>query len=89
MICTAIRVINTGVDKQKGINIMTNKELLIENIKNASAEHVKEHLLGLIKDLVDDCQITAGDSNGYIDNDDGIPILDFYVDNFMFTNFTK
>ena len=67
----------------------TNKEQLIENIKNASAERVKEHLLELIEDLVEDEQIVAGNNNGYIDNDEGIPLLDFYVSNFMFTNFAE
>lgn len=67
----------------------TNKEQLIENIKNASAERVKEHLLELIEDLVEDEQIVAGNDNGYIDNDDGISLLDFYVSNFMFTNFAE
>ena len=67
----------------------TNKEQLIENIKNASAERGKEHLLELIEDLVEDEQIVAGNDNGYIDNDDGIPLLDFYVSNFMFTNFAE
>ena len=67
----------------------TNKEQLIENIKNASAERVKEHLLELIEDLVEDEQIVAGNDNGYIDNDKGIPLLDFYVSNFMFTNFAE
>lgn len=65
----------------------TNKELLIENIENAPAERVKEHLIECIRDLVEEEQIKAGMDNGYIDNDDGVPILDFYIDNFMFTNF--
>ena len=68
---------------------MTNKELLLANIRQASPERVKEHLIALITDLVDECQIKAGDHNGYIDNDNGIPLLDFYVDNFMFTNFQE
>ena len=67
----------------------TNKELLIENIQQASPEHVKTHLLGLIQDLVDESQITAGFDNGYIDNNKGIPLLDFYIDKFMFTNFSE
>ncbi len=66
----------------------TNKELLIENIQNAPAEYVKAHLIECIKDLVEDCQITAGMDNGYVDNEDGIPISDFYIDNFMLTTFT-
>ena len=70
------------------MEIKTNKEQLIENIKQAPAEHVKQHLIELIQDLVEEYQIKAGQENGYIDNDDGIPILDFYIDNFMFTNFT-
>lgn len=65
----------------------TKKELLLENIKSVSAEKVKKHLIELIEDLVEDCQIKAGLHNGYIDNDDNIPLLDFYIDNFMFTNF--
>ena len=69
--------------------VKTNKEQLIENIKNASAERVKEHLLELIDDFVEDAQIVAGNDNGYIDNDEGIPLLDFYVSNFMFTNFAE
>lgn len=68
---------------------MTNKEQLLANIRQASPEHVKEHLIALITDLVEEEQITPGMDNGYIDNDDGIPLLDFYVDNFMFTNFDK
>lgn len=67
----------------------TNKEQLIENIKQASPERVKEHLLEIIQDLVENEQITAGYDNGYIDNDDGVPVLDFYIDNFMFTNFSQ
>lgn len=66
---------------------MTNKEQLLENIRKATPEKVKAHLISLIEDLVEECQIKAGDANGYIDNDDGIPLLDFYIDNFMFTNF--
>ena len=66
----------------------TNKEILIENIQNTPAEYVKAHLIECIEDLVEDSQITAGMDNGYIDNDDGIPILDFYIDNFMLTNFS-
>lgn len=66
---------------------MTNKEQLLENIRKATPEKVKAHLIGLIEDLVEECQIKAGDANGYIDNDNGIPLLDFYIDNFMFTNF--
>lgn len=66
----------------------TNKEILIENIQNAPAEYVKAHLIECIEDLVEDSQIMAGMDNGYIDNDDGIPILDFYIDNFMLTNFS-
>ena len=68
---------------------MTNKELLLENIRKASAKRVKQHLIELIEDLVEESQIRAGMDNGYIDNDDGIPLLDFYVDNFMFTNFDE
>lgn len=67
----------------------TNKELLIENIQNATPERVKEHLIELIQDLVEESQIKAGLDNGYIDNDEGIPLLDFYIDNFMFTNFAE
>lgn len=67
----------------------TNKEQLLENIQKATPERVKEHLLELIQDLVEEEQITAGCDNGYIDNDEGIPLLDFYIDNFMFTNFQE
>lgn len=66
---------------------MANKELLLENIRNASPEKVKEHLISLIEGLVEESQIKAGHDNGYVDNDKGIPLLDFYIDNFMFTNF--
>jgi len=65
----------------------SNKEQLIENIENTPPERVKAHLIELIKDLTEECQIKAGMDNGYIDNDKGIPILDFYIENFMFTNF--
>ncbi len=67
----------------------TNKELLIENIQNATPERVKAHLIELIQDLVEEPQIKAGLDNGYIDNNEGIPLLDFYIDNFMFTNFAE
>ena len=66
---------------------MTNKEQLLANIRQASPERVKEHLIELITDLVEEEQIKAGMDNGYIDNDDGIPLLDFYIENMMFTNF--
>ena len=62
---------------------------MLENIRKASAKRVKQHLIELIEDLVEESQIRAGMDNGYIDNDDGIPLLDFYVDNFMFTNFDE
>ena len=62
---------------------------MLQQKENASAERVKEHLLELIEDLVEDEQIVAGNDNGYIDNDEGIPLLDFYVSNFMFTNFAE
>ena len=65
----------------------SNKEQLIENIQNTPSERVKAHLIELIKDLTEECQIKAGMDNGYIDNDKGVPILDFYIENFMFTNF--
>ena len=68
---------------------MTNKEKLLNNIRQASPERVKEHLIELITDLVEECQIKEGMDNGYIDNDKGIPVLDFYIDNFMFTNFAE
>lgn len=67
---------------------MTNKQQLTENIKNASAERVKEHLLELI-DLLKEEQIFEGPDNGVIDNDKGIPLLDFFVDSFMFSNFAE
>lgn len=80
---------NTGVDNKRKDYIMakTNKEQLLENIQKASPERVKEHLIELIQDLVEEEQIIAGHDNGYIDNDDNIPVLDFYIDKFMFTNF--
>ena len=34
------------------MKIKSNKEQLIENIRQASAEHVKEHLIGLIQSYV-------------------------------------
>lgn len=68
---------------------MTNKEKLLNNIRQASPERVKEHLIELITDLVEECQIKEGMDNGYIDNDNDIPVLDFYIDNFMFTNFAE
>ena len=68
---------------------MTNQEQLLYNIRQASPERVKEHLIELITDLVEECQIKEGMDNGYIDNDKGIPVLDFYIDNFMFTNFAE
>lgn len=67
----------------------TNKELLIENIQKATPERVKEHLIELIQDLVEEEQIKPGLDNGYVDNNKGIPLLDFYIDNFMFTNFQE
>ena len=68
---------------------MTNKEKLLNNIRQASPERVKKHLIELITDLVEECQIKEGMDNGYIDNDNDIPVLDFYIDNFMFTNFAE
>lgn len=68
---------------------MNNKEQLLANIRQATPERVKEHLIALITDLVEEEQIIPGMDNGYIDNDDGIPLLDFYIDNFMFTNFQE
>ena len=92
LICRLMRVINVNVKQSnERINIMTktNKEQLIENIKQATPERVKEHLLELIQDLVEEEQITPGADNGYIDNEEGIPLLDFYISNFMFTNFSE
>ena len=68
---------------------MTNKEKLLNNIRQASPERVKKHLIELITDLVEECQIKEGMDNGYIVNDNDIPVLDFYIDNFMFTNFAE
>lgn len=68
---------------------MNKKEQLLANIRQASPERVKNHLIKIITDLVEEEQITAGMDNGYIDNNDGIPILDFYINNMMFTNFRE
>lgn len=68
---------------------MTNKEQLLANIRQASPERVKEHLIELITDLVEEEQIKAGMDNGYIDNNDDILLLDFYIENMMFTNFQE
>ena len=68
---------------------MNKNEQLLSNIRQASPERVKNHLIKIITDLVEEEQITAGMDNGYIDNNDGIPILDFYINNMMFTNFRE
>ena len=68
---------------------MNKKEQLLANIRQASPERVKNHLIKIITDLVEEEQITAGMDNGYVDNKNGIPILDFYIDNMMFTNFRE
>ncbi len=68
---------------------MNKKEQLLANIRQASPKRVKNHLIKIITDLVEEEQITAGMDNGYIDNNDGIPILDFYINNMMFSNFRE